>query len=130
MVWAREVQQATSTPERDADANLVREAQAGAAGAYSELGRRYQDRIYTVISGMVGPREDALDLTQEAFLKAYTGLGRFREEAGFYTWLYRIAVHLCIDYQRKRQRHQEPLSLDQYLLHDPGVEPEDTSPSR
>jgi RNA polymerase sigma-70 factor (ECF subfamily) len=57
-------------------------------------------------------------------------LGRFRQEAGFYTWLYRIAVHLCIDYSRKRKRHQEPLSLDQYLLRDLGVEPEDTSPSR
>ena len=113
----------------DADTNLVRAVQAGATEAYGELVRRYQDRIYTVISGMVADREDALDLTQETFLKAYMALGRFRQEAGFYTWLYRIAVHLCIDYSRKRKRRQEPMSLDHYLLHDLGVEPEDTSPA-
>jgi RNA polymerase sigma-70 factor (ECF subfamily) len=114
----------------DADTNLVREAQAGAPEAYSELVRRYQDRIYTIVAGMVADREDALDLTQETFVKAYMALDRFRQEAGFYTWLYRIAVHLCIDYSRKRKRYQEPLPLDQYLLHDPSLEPEDTSPSR
>jgi len=113
----------------DADTNLVRAAQAGAPEAYGELVRRYQDRIYTVISGMVADREDALDLVQETFVKAYMALDRFRQEAGFYTWLYRIAVHLCIDYSRKRKRRQEPLPLDQYLLHDPSVEPEDPSPA-
>lgn len=114
----------------DADTALVRAAQAGETEAYGELARRYQDRIYTVISGSIADREDALDLTQETFVKAYMALGRFRAEAGFYTWLYRIAVHLCIDYNRKRQRRQEPLPLDQYLQHDPSLEPEDTSPSR
>lgn len=115
---------------RDADLQLVRQAQAGARGAYSELVRRYQDRIYTVISGMVTGREDALDLTQETFLKAYTGLDRFRQDAGFYTWLYQIAVHLCIDYNRKRKRHQEPLPLDRNLFQDLGAEPQDPSPAR
>ena len=116
-------------PQRgDADTNLVRAAQAGAPEAYCELVRRYQDRIYSVIAGMVADREDALDLVQETFVKAYMALDRFRQEAGFYTWLYRIAVHLCIDYSRKRKRRQEPLPLDQYLLHDPSVEPEDPSP--
>jgi RNA polymerase sigma-70 factor, ECF subfamily len=130
MVGAKEVHQSTASPQRDADANLVREAQAGVAGAYSELVRRYQDRIYTVISGMVSAREDALDLTQETFLKAYTGLSRFRQDAGFYTWLYQIAVHLCIDHNRKRKRHLEPLPLDRHLLLDLGTEPEDPSPAR
>lgn len=117
------------TAHGDADTYLVREAQAGAREAYCELVRRYQDRIYTVISGMVADREDALDLTQETFVKAYVGLSRFRQEAGFYTWLYRIATHLCIDYSRRRQRRQEPLPLDQYLLRDPSAEPEDRSPA-
>jgi RNA polymerase sigma-70 factor (ECF subfamily) len=130
MVGAKEVRQATTSVQRDADANLVREAQAGVGGAYSELVRRYQDRIYTVISGMVTAREDALDLTQETFLKAYTGLTHFRQDAGFYTWLYQIAVHLCIDHNRKRKRHQEPLPLDRDLLLDLGTEPEDPSPAR
>jgi RNA polymerase sigma-70 factor, ECF subfamily len=130
MISANGVRQTLRTLSRDADESLVREARAGASSAYSELVRRYQDRIYTVISGMVTGREDALDLTQETFLKAYTGLDRFRQDAGFYTWLYQIAVHLCIDYNRKRKRHQEPLPLDRNLFHDLGVEPEDPSPNR
>src|SRR5690242_18224823 len=101
MVWSEGVRRVEGARRGDADANLVREAQAGSDGAYSELVRRYQDRIYTLISGMVSAREDALDLTQETFLKAYTALGRFRHDAGFYTWLYQIAMHLCIDYNRR-----------------------------
>src|ERR1051326_249428 len=117
-------------PCGDADTNLVRAAQEGAPEAFGELVRRYQDRIYTLIAGMVADPEDALDLTQETFVKAYTGLGGFRQEAGFYTWLYRIAVHRCIDYCRRRKRYQPPVALDQYLEHVPGAEPEDRSPSR
>src|SRR5438093_10627290 len=98
MVWEQGVQELCGSRRGDADSKLVREAQAGAPEAFGELARRYQDRIYTVISGMVADPEDALDLTQETFVKAYTGLGRFRQDAGFYTWLYRIAVHLCIDF--------------------------------
>jgi RNA polymerase sigma-70 factor, ECF subfamily len=129
MAWGEGVRPFTTTRQRDADAILVREAQAGRSAAYCELVRRYQDRIYTVISGMVPAREDALDLTQETFLKAYTALGRFRQDAGFYTWLYQIAVHLCIDFNRKRKRYQEPLPLDRSLLQDLGIEPQDTSPA-
>jgi RNA polymerase sigma-70 factor (ECF subfamily) len=129
MSWGEGVRRAAAPLQGDADANLVRQAQAGASGAYSELVRRYQDRIFTVISGMVPGREDALDLTQETFLKAYTALGRFRHDAAFYTWLYQIAVHLCIDHNRKRKRSLDPLPLDRDLLLDLGVEPQDTSPS-
>jgi RNA polymerase sigma-70 factor (ECF subfamily) len=129
MGWSEGVRQSSVAGRGDADAALVREAQAGVSGAYSELVRRYQDRIYTVISGMISTREDALDLTQETFLKAYTALGRFRQDAGFYTWLYQIAVHLCIDYNRKRKRHQEPLPLDGTLRGDLGAEPQDMSPT-
>jgi RNA polymerase sigma-70 factor (ECF subfamily) len=129
MAWGEGIREAGTVQRGDADAALVREAQAGASGAYSELVRRYQDRIYTVISGMISAREDALDLTQETFLKAYTSLSRFRQDAGFYTWLYQIAVHLCIDYNRKRKRYQEPLPLDGSLLRDLGAEPQDMSPT-
>ena len=129
MVCEEKVWRAHAAPRGDADTNLVRAAQAGSMEAFSELVRRYQDRVYTVISGMVIAREDALDLTQETFVKAYVGLSRFRREAGFYTWLYRIAAHLCIDYNRKRKRRWELLSLDQCLQHDPSLEPEDRSPA-
>jgi RNA polymerase sigma-70 factor, ECF subfamily len=130
MVSEQAVRRAHGTMRGDADTHLVRAAQAGAREAYGELVRRYQDRIYSIISGMVPDPEDALDLTQETFVKAYMALGRFRQEAGFYTWLYRIALHLCIDYGRRRQRRQEPLPLDQYLQRDPSMEPEDPSPAR
>src|SRR5438876_11886513 len=123
MVSEQGVQRAYGAVRGDADSNLVRAAQAGAQEAYGELVRRYQDHLYTVISGMVPDPEDALDLTQETFVKAYMALGRFRQEAGFYTWLYRIALHLCIDYGRRRQRRQEPLPLDHYLQHHPSMEP-------
>jgi RNA polymerase sigma-70 factor, ECF subfamily len=113
----------------DADTDLVRAAQAGDSEAYGELVGRYQDCIYTIVSDRVADREDALDLVQETFFRAYRALGGFRQEAGFYTWLYRIAVRLCIDHSRKRKRRQEPVSLDQYLLQDPIAEPAATSPA-
>jgi RNA polymerase sigma-70 factor (ECF subfamily) len=130
MVCKPGIRRAPGMLRGDADSNLVREAQDGATEAYSELVRRYRDRVHTIISGMVADPEDALDLTQETFIKAYQALGRFRHQAGFYTWLYRIAVHRCIDYSRKRKRYQEPLPLEQCLLHAPGLEPVDTSPAR
>ena len=130
MVWEQGVRELRGSTRSDADSNLVREAQAGAPEAFGELVRRYQDRIYTVICGMVADPEDSRDLTQETFIKAYVGLGRFRQEAGFYTWLYQIAVRHCIDYSRRRKRRQEPALLEECLLRDPGMEPEDTSPSR
>jgi RNA polymerase sigma-70 factor, ECF subfamily len=130
MVWEAGGRRVHGALRGDADTDLVRAAQDGNSEAYGELVGRYQDSIYTVVSGKVADREDALDLVQETFVRAYRALGGFRQEAGFYTWLYRIAVRLCIDHSRKRKRHQEPVSLDQYLLQDPIVEPADTSPAR
>jgi RNA polymerase sigma-70 factor (ECF subfamily) len=130
MVSEAGIWQAEGARRGDADTNLVRLAREGAPEAFSELVRRYQNRIYTVVSGMVADPEDALDLTQETFIKAYTSLGYFRQESGFYTWLYRIAVHRCIDYSRKRKRRQDPVPLDEYMRDRPGLEPRDTSPAR
>jgi RNA polymerase sigma-70 factor (ECF subfamily) len=59
-----------------------------------------------MVYGMVRNREDARDITQEAFVKAYRNLAGFRLEASFYTWLYRIAMNLAIDYTRKRKRRE------------------------
>lgn len=111
------------------DAILVRETKGGNDFAYGELVRRYQDKLYTVVYGQVPNREDALDLTQEVFIKAFGAIGRFREDAVFYTWLYRIAVNACIDFNRRRRRTQDPFSLDDEFLMEAGYEPVDTSPS-
>jgi RNA polymerase sigma-70 factor (ECF subfamily) len=112
------------------DGLLVREAKGGNAEAYGELVGRYQDKIFTLVSSKVPAREDALDLTQEVFIKAHGAIGRFREDAVFYTWIYRIALNACIDFNRRRLRMQEPFSLDGEILAESGYEPVDESPWR
>lgn len=122
---------AVSTPPEAGrpDTILVREARGGDALAYGELVRRYQDRVYTVIYGLIQNHDDALDLTQDVFVRAHRSLRQFREEAVFYTWLYRIALNACIDFNRRKQRSVEPFSLDGDLLGGVGFEPYDQRPS-
>jgi RNA polymerase sigma-70 factor (ECF subfamily) len=107
------------------DTILVREARGGDASAYGDLVRRYQDRVYTLIYGLIQNHDDALDLTQDVFVRAHRSLGHFREEAVFYTWLYRIALNACIDFKRRKKRSVEPFSLDGDLLSATGFEPSD-----
>jgi RNA polymerase sigma-70 factor, ECF subfamily len=87
------------------DRDLVRESRAGNAEAFRELVERYQRKVAAVAFGMVHNREDALELTQETFVKAYENIGKFKGESSFYTWLYRIVVNLGIDFQRRERRH-------------------------
>jgi RNA polymerase sigma-70 factor (ECF subfamily) len=89
---------------READAEMLRAVLAGDATAYQGIVEKYQGRVYALLYGMVRNREDARDLTQDAFVKAYRSLEGFRLEAGFYTWMYRIAMNLAIDFVRKRKR--------------------------
>jgi RNA polymerase sigma-70 factor (ECF subfamily) len=84
--------------------DLVRRATEGDQEAFRELFDRYQRRILGVVTGMVHDREAALEVTQETFIKAYRSLGAFKGDASFYTWIYRIAVNLAIDYQRREWR--------------------------
>jgi len=86
------------------EARLIEQARSGDMGAFSRLVTRYQDRILNTCWRMCGHLDDAQDLTQEAFVKAMESLGSFRQQANFYTWLYRIAVNLTISHQRKRKR--------------------------
>jgi len=87
-----------------ADGELVEQCRNGKAEAFQALVERYQDRVYNTAYRMVGLEEDARDIVQDAFLKAYENLGRFRGESGFYTWVFRIAVNLCLSHRRKAQR--------------------------
>jgi RNA polymerase sigma-70 factor (ECF subfamily) len=107
------------------DPLLVREAKIGNSAAYAELTGRYQDRIFTLVLGQIQSREDAIDVTQEVFVRAHTKLESFREDALFYTWLYRIALNACIDFRRRRGRVPEPFSLDADLRTEMGYEPSD-----
>ena len=74
--------------QQDSDATLVRRIQKGDAAAFTALVERYQDRIYRLATGMLYAPDAAADATQEVFMRAYTGLPRFRFGSSVYTWLY------------------------------------------
>ncbi|MBI3191534.1 MAG: sigma-70 family RNA polymerase sigma factor, partial [Pedosphaera parvula] len=86
-------------PEEQA---LVSRARAGDLAAYDDLIRRYQERIYATVYHMTSNHEDANDLTQESFIKAYQSLKSFKGDASFFTWLYRIAVNKTINFLKQR----------------------------
>ena len=91
-------------PSRADDEALVRQAQQGSTSAFEELVRHYDRVVLRLAMNITGSYEDAQDIYQEAFLRAYRNLGRFRFECSFYTWIYRIATNLAIDEMRYRRR--------------------------
>src|SRR2546428_7736481 len=96
----------TSLPNLDERA-LVAEAQAGSGAALEELVRRYDRDVLRLALNLMKRPEDARDVYQEAFLKVYRNLHRFRFECSFYTWLYRIVTNVCLDHLRRRQARPE-----------------------
>src|SRR5208283_763053 len=86
---------------------LVQEAQAGSRAAFEELVRRYDRDVLRLALNLMKRPEDARDVYQEAFLKVYRNLHRFRFECSFYTWLYRIVTNVCLDQLRRRQARPE-----------------------
>jgi RNA polymerase sigma-70 factor (ECF subfamily) len=93
------------------DADLVRQTLCGTTAAYNGLVQRYQRQVYNLAYRMLGNAEDAGDLVQDTFLRAYGALASFRQDASFLTWLYKIASNLCIDQLRSRKA-KGALSLD------------------
>ena len=103
---------AASSPSSDVtDSDLVQRTLAGDQGAFESLVRRYEERAWWAAYHLLGDAEEARDIAQEAFLRAYKALARFDFGMSFYTWLYRIVVNLSIDAMRKRSRLR-PVSLD------------------
>ncbi len=93
------------------DHELVTLARKGDTEAYDELVTRHRNRIYGLAYNMTSNREDAEDLVQEVFVKAYDSLKKFKGDSSFYTWIYRIAVNRAINFIKKRKR-RTGLSLD------------------
>ncbi len=93
------------------DAELIREAQKGSRVAFDALVRQYDQAVLRLALHLTGSEQDAQDIHQEAFLKAYRHIGSFRLECSFYTWIYRIVTNLCLDLLRRRKTRREDPSV-------------------
>jgi RNA polymerase sigma-70 factor (ECF subfamily) len=111
-----EVSRPASPPPRnqvdaESDVELVKAARGGDMRAYDQLVQRYQERIYATVYHMTSNHEDANDLAQETFIKAYSALKSFKGDSSFYTWVYRIAVNKTINFLKQR-KNKTSLSLN------------------
>ena len=100
-----------TTSEITSDAELVNLFRQGRESSFDAIVRRYQDRIFRFLVHMVGDSDEAADLAQETFVKAYRSLHRFRGGSSLYTWLYRIALNTSLNYMRGKKLRNR-LSLD------------------
>lgn len=105
------------------DSRLIERTLAGDHGAYGALVLKYQDRLYGTLCHLLGSPHDAQDVAQDAFLNAYLKLKTFRQQASFYSWLFRIAYHVAVSSRRKNRRHQLASVDDQRI--ELGIEPLD-----
>jgi len=92
---------------RAPEMELIREAQSGSRAAFDALVRQYEQQVLRLALHLTGSEQDAEDIYQEAFLKAYRYIGNFRFECSFYTWIYRIVTNLCLDQLRRRKTRRE-----------------------
>lgn len=112
----------------DDDQVLIAECRAGRTDAFGSLVKRYQDRLYPTALRLTGRPDDALDLLQDAFLRAFEKLQSFHGESSFYTWIYRITVNLALSERRKKRpvkllsvgSEKAPELADSSLTADPG----------
>lgn len=92
--------------DRDLDWAIVERVKAGNVGAFDQLVQKYREQIFAVIYNMTSNREDASDLTQETFIKAFRAIGRFKGKSSFFTWIYRIAINTTMTFLKKRSRRR------------------------
>jgi len=96
-----------ASPERqleaDTDMEIVRRVQEGDVAAFDQLVLKYRSRVYGVVYNLTSNREDAADLTQDAFIKSFQSINRFQGQSSFFTWLYRIAVNSTLTHLRKNR---------------------------
>jgi len=87
------------------DWELVQRCQGGEVEIFEKLVARYHQKVFTVILGLLRNREDSLEMAQETFFRAFKKIKSFKGGSSFYTWLYRIAINIAIDYQRRQKRN-------------------------
>jgi RNA polymerase sigma-70 factor (ECF subfamily) len=95
--------EATLAQSDVSELDLVKRSQAGDTEAFDALVTQYRARVFGMIYNMVHSEQDAWDLAQDSFLKAWRSIGRFRSQSSFYTWIYRIVMNVTIDWLRKKQ---------------------------
>src|SRR5919108_3199534 len=95
--------EATTAQADVSELDLVKRCQAGDSEAFDQLVARFRNRIFAMIYNMVHNEQDAWDLAQDSFVKAWKSIGRFRGQSSFYTWIYRIVMNVTIDWLRKKQ---------------------------
>jgi len=103
---------------------MIEQTLSGQADAFGELVRKYQDRLFNTLLHVLGNREDARDITQDAFVQAFVKLESFRGQSAFYTWLYRIAFNLAVSSRRGRR----PTHSVDAVREQSGFEPVDPDP--
>jgi RNA polymerase sigma-70 factor (ECF subfamily) len=101
----------TTSASADSDHVLVAKVQDGDVAAFDHLVRKYRERLFGIIYNLTSNREDAADLTQEAFIKAFSSINRFKGKSAFFTWLYRIGVNTALSHL-KRNRFRRFFSLE------------------
>ncbi len=120
-------QQETVVTERD----LILRAQAGESAAFGELVQRYMRRAYFAALGFVGSPEDAMDLSQDAFARAYRARKRINPDMPFYTWFYQILRRLCFNFIRDRKLHRTKLrDQKSWIVDDAAFRARERNPQR
>ncbi|MBN1437617.1 MAG: sigma-70 family RNA polymerase sigma factor [Sedimentisphaerales bacterium] len=95
------------------DQQLVSLSRAGNMTAFGQLIQRYQSRLFNAIYRVVGHHDDALELTQDAFVRALQAIKKFRSQSSFYTWLFRIGINLSINHRRRKEKlHMHSLNVE------------------
>lgn len=117
----------TSDEPAPSDAALVEATLAGEREAFGTLVERYQDRLHNTLLRVLGCREDADEVLQDAFVQAYVKLPSFRGASRFYTWLYRVALNLACSHRRRHRGRRQQVSLEQQK-NSLGCEPMDPNP--
>src|SRR6266403_754703 len=98
------IQTEATLPQSDvSELDLVKKCQAGDTEAFDELVTRYRSRVFGMTYNMVHSEQDAWDLAQDSFIKAWRSIKRFRGRSSFYTWIYRIVMNVAIDWLRTKQ---------------------------